>query len=166
MFPNPKPLRVFLKKGWCPMAEENVNVNVNETAAPVEAPADSKKAPKTKKAKPERGPGRPPVYKGNQIARMVSLAKKLGAKGAVDAIRGEVAEGSNFWPADCKISVPTVIKAAKAAGVSFQPGRRPSKPERPEKKEKTKKTVATVEVSAPAEPAPAAESTPATTDTI
>ncbi len=67
--------------------------------------------------------GRPPVFTGNTVKHIVSLVKRHGGSGAVVALRAEgAAEGGDAKLT--KISLPTVLKFAKAAGVELKRGRR------------------------------------------
>jgi hypothetical protein len=64
----------------------------------------------------KRGRGRPPVFKGNTVKKIVAAVRKHGL------MRGQEA----LAEAGITVSVPTMSKFATAAGVELARGRRPA----------------------------------------
>ena len=77
----------------------------------------------------KRGPGRPSVYTGNVKKHIVGLIRKYGATGARNILNAEAGtedyalRNSNLIPDALGISLPTLGKFAKEAGVELHRGR-------------------------------------------
>lgn len=77
----------------------------------------------------KRGRGRPAVYKGNVVSHIVGLVRSHGATNARRILNAEVGSedaalrSAKTVPAPLGISMPTILKMAKAAGVELKRGR-------------------------------------------
>ena len=80
--------------------------------------------------KQSRGRGRPVVYKGKLAKHIASLTRKHGATGARNILQAEAGSAlaamrsEKMVPEGLGISLPTILKIAKAQGVVLKRGRR------------------------------------------
>ncbi|HIJ11247.1 TPA: hypothetical protein HA278_04275 [Candidatus Woesearchaeota archaeon] len=81
--------------------------------------------------KAKKGRGRPTVYKGKKfLTHVCSLVKKHGATGARAILNAAVGSdladlrSAKQVPAPLGISLPTILKIAKAQGIVLKRGRR------------------------------------------
>ena len=78
-------------------------------------------------SKKKNSGGRPPVYKGNQLRHIVSLIRKHGLTGAKRVLNDEAdapaERNTNLVPEPLGISMPTLGKFAKEAGIVLTKGR-------------------------------------------
>lgn len=73
-----------------------------------------------------RGPGRPPIYTGKFAENIVKVLKQYGLKGGRRVLETEGVQVKPGTPKQkVKVSLPTLGKLAKNAGVTFKLGRPP-----------------------------------------
>jgi len=110
------------------MNEQNGTVVIEtpaqDPAVEVAQPVSKPKAKKVKaKAKKKDGRGRPAIYTGALARKIASLIRKHGITGTRKVLAKEglpQAEGRNK---KYKVSMPTLIKLGKAAGITLKRGR-------------------------------------------
>lgn len=72
--------------------------------------------------------GRPNAFSGRRAQKLVSLVRKYGLSGTVNYLSTNQVQFKSNEPAEnVKISLPTLAKLAKNAGLSLQRGRPPMK---------------------------------------
>jgi len=76
------------------------------------------------------GRGRPPVYTGNRLSTIVEMVKEHGALKTTNILRADGRQkladlrDQRVFPKRLSISMPTVLRLAKDAGVQLSRGRR------------------------------------------